>query len=83
MIFTAKRTNAHFTSSSISAVIRPPRIAAPQLTLARGSSLFISVSARTWISIGAMKRDTPLDSISLPDQYSENAASVGSSVTIA
>ena len=46
----------------------PPRIAAPQLTFARGSSLFMNVSAASWMSAGMMKRDTPPDSIRRPDQ---------------
>ncbi len=52
----------------MNAVTTPPRIAAPQLTFARGSSLFMNVSAASWISAGMMKRDTLPDSTSLPDQ---------------
>ena len=83
MIFTANLTNPHLTISSKTAVTRPPSIAAPQLTLVRGKSLFMKVSAASWISAGMTKRDTLPDSISTPDQYSEKPASTGNSVTIA
>ena len=68
MMRTANVTNPSFTISSRNAVTTPPRIAAPQLTLVRGSSLFMNVSASSWISADMMKRDTLPDSTSRPDQ---------------